>query len=280
MSTEKLFLLDGHALCYRSFFAIKGLATRQGQPTNAIFGFINTLRKILRDYKPKYFAICFDSKEKTHRAQKFTEYKIQRPKMPDDLISQMTIIKDIVRAYNLAIFESPGFEADDLIASLSQKVSHQHIDVVIVSDDKDLFQLASDRVKFLTTRQDNLLSYPDVKDQLGFEPEKIADFLALAGDKIDNIPGVHGIGEVTAINLIQRYGSLENILKNVDQISPAVEEKLKNHKNMAILSKELAILDVNAPIELNLDALKVGSPDNQRLFELFKEWSGLLFECG
>jgi DNA polymerase-1 len=131
----KLFLIDAHALCYRSFYAIKDLSTRKGQQTNAIYGFVNTLRKILREYQPQYMAVCFDSPGKTHRQEKFNAYKIQRPAMPRDMIDQMPIIKEMVAAYNLALFESPGFEADDIIATIAHAAKDKNIEVVIVSDD-------------------------------------------------------------------------------------------------------------------------------------------------
>ena len=145
----KLFLIDAHALCYRSFYAIKDLSTRKGQQTNAIYGFVNTLRKILRDHHPEYMAICFDSPGKTHRQEKFNAYKIQRPAISRDMIDQMPIIKEVVAAYNLALFESPGFEADDIIATIARVAKNKDIEVVIVSDDKDMYQLAGDRMSFL-----------------------------------------------------------------------------------------------------------------------------------
>ncbi len=273
MSAEKLFLIDGHALCYRSFFAIKGLSTSKGQPTNAIYGFLNTLKKILRDYKPQYMAVCFDSKEKTHRQKKFTEYKIQRPVMPDDLISQMNSIKEIVKAYSLTSFECPGFEADDIIASLVYGLKKENLEIVIVSEDKDLYQLANARVKFLSTRRETLWEYEALKEELGFSPDKIVDFIALAGDKVDNIPGVHGIGEVTARNLLKEYGSVADVFKNIDTLTPMkVREKLLAQRELAFLSRDLAQLETKVPLDFNLENLKVQSPNNNRLFELFKEY--------
>jgi len=157
MAAKQLFLIDGHALCYRSFFAIRELATSKGEPTNAVYGFVNTLRKILRDQKPDYLAVCFDSKEKTHRQEKFAQYKIQRPSMPEGLIAQLPIIKDVLKAYHVSVFEKAGYEADDLIATLVNKLPKNNLKITIVSDDKDMFQLSSADIKFYSARKDETL---------------------------------------------------------------------------------------------------------------------------
>jgi len=272
MSKDKLFLIDAHAICYRSFYAIKELKTSNGQSTNAVYGFISTLRKIIRDYKPEFLAVCFDSKEKTHRQKKFSEYKIHRPKMPDELISQMPIIKQVVTAYNLASFEFGGYEADDIIATLTNQVSAKNIDVVIVSEDKDMYQLVNSNVTFLSTKNNAFLDHDKVKQKLGFEPAQIIDYIGLAGDKVDNIPGVQGIGDVTAKKLINEFGSIEDIFNNIDDVKPAkVQEKLNAQKDAAVLSKELAILDLDVPIEYSLDDMKVIDPQKKELFQLFKD---------
>lgn len=267
----KLFLIDAHALCYRSFYAIKDLSTSKGQAVNAVFGFVNTLRKILRDYRPEYLAVCFDSPVKTRRQEKFNAYKIQRPVMPKDLIDQLPVIKDIVRAYHLAAFEYGGFEADDLIATITHKAAEEGMDVVIAAEDKDMYQLAGPNVSFLSARQDTLLRYEDLKDRLGFEPRHITDFIGLAGDKSDNIPGIKGIGDVTARHLIETYGALENILAHLEQLkSEKVREKLRDHKEEAVFSKELAVLETGVPIDFRLEDLEVKQPDQTRLLELFE----------
>ena len=270
--SAKLFLIDAHALCYSSFYAIKELTNSRGQATNAVYGFINTVRKILRDYQPDYMAVCFDSKVKTHRQAVYAEYKIQRPVMPTDLISQIPIIKDVVTAYNLVIFEVGGYEADDIIATLAKKASQENIEVVIVSEDKDMYQLAKKNIKFLSTRKDELLGTAEVKERLGFDPHKIIDFIALAGDNIDNIPGVKGIGEVTARNLIEEFGDLDNLLKNIEKIkSEKLREKIVQDKQSAIMSRDLAVLECDVPLEFDLKDLEVKSPNRAKLFEMFKE---------
>lgn len=271
MSKPKLFLVDGHALLYRSFFAIKTLKTSLGQPTNAVFGFINTLRKILRDYQPEYAAICFDSGKKTLRQEKFQDYKINRPKMPDDLISQISLVKKTVLTHKIPIFEMEGFEADDLIATIAEKFQDQ-VEVVVVSDDKDMLQLLNERIKIFSIRKDKVLGDAEVKDMFGIEPAHIVDYIALAGDKTDNIPGVLGIGDVTARQLINQFGTIENILEHVEEIPQAkVKEKLIQQKANAMFSKELALLDRNIPLKVELEHLKVLKPEASELYELFKE---------
>ena len=272
-------MIDAHALCYRSFYAIKDLSTSKGQQTNAIYGFVNTLRKILRDHHPEYMAVCFDSPGKTHRQEKFNAYKIQRPAMPRELVDQIPIIKEVVAAYNLALFESPGFEADDIIATIAhaclsgrQAAKEKDIEVVIVSDDKDMYQLAGERMSFFSARKDAIWEYQALKEHLGFEPHRITDFIALAGDNSDNIPGVKGIGKVTARQLINDFGSLDEIFRHLDRVKSAkVREKLEQNKEQALLSKELAVLEIEVPLDLQLEGLKVKEPQQNRLFEMFQE---------
>jgi len=270
MPAAQLFLIDAHALCYRSFFAIRELRNSSGQATNAVYGVVSTLRKILKDFEPQYMAVCFDTKAKTRRQEKFAEYKIQRPKMPDDLISQIPIIQDVVRAYRLPVFAVEGYEADDVIATLAKKVSWAGLEVVIVSDDKDMFQLVSDKIRIFSSRQDKILDAADVEKILGVPPQHVPDFIALAGDKIDNIPGVKGVGEVYAQKLIKQFGGLENILANIDAVpGKGLKEKIAADKTMAVLSKELAVLEADVPLKADLEALKVAPPDGTKLLEIF-----------
>lgn len=271
MATSTLYLIDGHALCYRSFYAIRELRNSQGVPTNAIYGFVNILRKILRDHQPDFIAVCFDSKEKTKRQEKYAEYKIQRPSMPDDLRRQIPLIIDVIKGFNIQIFAKPGFEADDIMATFARQAEKTDLDVVVVSDDKDLFQLASKQIKFFSIRQDKILNVEDVKAKLGFDPEFVSDFLALSGDKSDNIPGVSGIGDVTARNLVNQFGRLENIYKNLNKVEKdKVREKLANGKKEALLSKELTDLDFKVPVKFKASEFKVTQPDQNRLHDLFK----------
>ncbi len=272
MSETKLFLIDAHALLYRSYFAIKSLTTSYGQATNAVYGFLNTLKKILRDYQPDYVAVCFDAGKKTLRQERFKDYKIHRPAMPEDLISQIPLIKKVVTAYRLPIFEMEGFEADDLIATLTRHAQKDDLEVVIVSDDKDMVQLVSNRVRIYSSRKDTILDESQARELFGIDPRKIPDYIGLAGDQTDNIPGVLGIGEVTARNLINEFGTVEEIFSHLENIkSPKIKEKLLKQKENAIFSKELAVLDTQVPVRFDLTSLKVGEPDRAKLYQLFKE---------
>ncbi len=272
VSKAKLYIIDAHALCYRSFYAIRNLTTKDGQHTNAVYGFINTLRKILKENSPSHMAVCFDSSKKTYRQEKYSEYKIQRPSMPEELRSQIPLIKDVVKAYNLQIFECPGHEADDIIATLAKWPYKDDVEIVIVSEDKDLYQLVNEHVSMCSVRKDKILSHKDVRDILGFDPLKIADYIGLAGDQSDNIPGVMGIGEVTAKKLIAEFGSLEKMIQEVDSIqSKKVQEKIREHKDMAVLSKELATLESQVPLDFNMEDLLVKEADMERLLGLFKK---------
>ena len=271
MPDTQIFLIDAHALCYRSYFAIRNLANSKGQATNAVYGFLATLKKILRDHKPEYLAICFDAGKKTQRQEKFAKYKIHRRPMPDDLVSQIPLIKEVVAAYHWPVFEAEGFEADDIIATLAKKLSAK-AEVVIVSDDKDMLQLLSDRVKVFSIRRDQFLNPKELKQELGIDPSRIVDYIGLAGDQTDNIPGVVGIGEVTAKELINDYGTLENIFQHLSQIKQKkVQEKLSEQKDMAFFSKELALLDSKVPVDIDLKEMSVREPDEKRLLELFRD---------
>ncbi len=273
MSSHKLFLIDAHALCYSSFYAIRELTNSHGQPTNAVYGFVSTLRKILREYKPEFVAVCFDSHKKTLREEKFKAYKIQRKPMPDGLIPQIPIIKDVMAAYGLKIFELGGYEADDLIATIATKASGiKNLEIVIVSEDKDMFQLSEDHIKFYSTRKDLIFGAKEIEERFGFKPKRIIDYISLAGDSTDNIPGVNGIGEVTAKSLIKEYGDLDGILKNVDSIkSQKVKEKLINQRDQALLCRELALLETKVPVEVDLKDLKIQPADKKWLLKKFKK---------
>jgi DNA polymerase-1 len=271
MPSKTLYLIDGHALCYRSFYALQ-LTTSQGQPTNAVYGFIQTIRKLLREYKPEYLAVCFDSKAKTKRQELFADYKIQRPSMPEGLSSQIPVIKDMLKAYGLAICEKDGYEADDLIATFAKKFDAEGYEVVVVTDDKDMYQLMNQHIHIFSIRNDKIMSPKDVQDKWGFEANRIVDYLSLAGDQSDNIPGVKGIGEVTASKLIQEYGDLKTILKNVEHIkSPSVKAKLTEQKDMALLSHELATLDMDVPVEIETADIEVKEPNKTKLYEMFRD---------
>ncbi len=269
-----MYLIDATAFCYRAFFALRELSTSFGQPTNAIYGFINILNKILKEKKPDYLGACFDVSRDTFRQKKFAEYKINRPPMPEGLSSQIPLIKEIVSRYGIAIFEKEGFEADDIIATIAKKAAEQQgLSVTIVSSDKDMLQLVDEHTVVFSPYKDEGVTYDykRVLERFGVKPERIADIIALMGDEVDNIPGLPGIGEKTARELISSFGSLEQLLNNINKIK---EDKIKKIITQNIekvnLNKELAVLDKNVDIDFDLEKLKIGEPDFKELFRLFK----------
>ena len=272
MARCQVFLIDAQSLCYRAFYAVKGLSTSKGQPTNAVFGFCNILRKLLADLKPTHIAVCFDVGKKTHRQIKFADYKVQRQAMPDDLVSQMTIIRDVVAAYNLPMFELEGYEADDVMATLTKKFAGKNCEVVIVTEDKDMSQLVDNYTKVYSARQEKFLTADDVKEKFCVRPDQVVDYIALAGDASDNIPGVPGVGEVTACKLLAEFGSLDQIYANLEKVNgDKLKEKLRLGKESAFLSRELATLHADVPLTVDLEGLALREPNKSRLWEIFCE---------
>ena len=273
MGNQQLYLIDATAFCYRAFYALKGLSTSFGQPTNAIYGFMNMLSKILKEKKPEYLAVCFDVSRDTFRLKKFAQYKIQRPPMPDALSSQIPLIKEIVAAYGIIIFEKEGYEADDIIATLTKRAKEKGIPVTIISSDKDVLQLVDDDTIVFSPYKDEGVVYDDkkVSERFGVSPRQMVDIVALMGDDVDNIPGVPGIGEKTAVELIKTFGSLEKLLDDIDKIKQEkIKKAISDNLDKIKLSRELAVLDKEINLDFNLDKLSIGKPNFKELFRLFK----------
>lgn len=273
MKRDRLFLIDGNSFCYRAFYAIRNLSTSKGQPTNAIYGFVTMLNKIIKEESPQYLAIAFDLKGPTFRHRKFEEYKIHRKPMPDELEEQMPIIKEIIRAYNIPIYQMQGYEADDILATIAKKSEKKGYDVYIVTGDKDMLQLVDSYIKIYNVHKEGLI-YDEVKvkERYGVGPEKMVDLIALMGDSSDNIPGIPGIGEVTAMQLIEKFGSLDRLLSGVEKLeSENLRKRVSEFKEQAKLSKELATVETDVSIDVKEDELKLKEPDRERLYELFKE---------
>ena len=276
-------MIDATAFCYRAFYALSGLSTASGQPTNAVYGFLNILNKILKEQKPDYLVCCFDVSRDTFRLAKFAQYKMQRPPMPDGLSSQIPIIKEILGAYGISIFEKKGFEADDIIAELARKGAAKKLRVIIVSSDKDILQLVNSRVSVFNPYKDNGLLYDErkVEEVFGVGPELTADVIALMGDDADNIPGVPGIGEKTAVKLISEFGSLDKLLKNAANVNPEkIKDAILGNIERIKLNKELISLNEKVGVELNLKDIKFVEPDYKQLCSIFKrlEFKSLLKE--
>jgi DNA polymerase I len=269
---SRVYLIDGSSYIYRAFFAIAHLTNSKGFPTNAIYVFTNMLLKILREKGAEYAAIAFDAPGPTFRHEAFGEYKANRPSMPEDLRIQVPHIKEIVSALRLPVLEKEGYEADDLIATLARKLEREGMETVIVSGDKDLMQLVSSYVTMYDPMKDKTFQVPQVKERFGVPPDKVVEVMGLMGDTSDNIPGVPGIGPKTASQLIDEFGSIENLLKNVEKVkSGKVRSSLDRYAEQARLSRELATLDSEAPLDWGVEALKLGEPDRKKLQEIFKE---------
>ncbi len=277
-SKERLFLIDGYALAYRAYFAFikRPLINSKGQNTSAIFGFVNTLLRILKTESPDHIAVVLDSREPTFRHEKYKEYKATREKMPEDMVSQLDLLKDVVRAFNIPVVEMPGYEADDIMGTLAKIAEKENVETFLVTGDKDFMQLVSDRVRMYKPPKANeepeIIDSEGVKKKFGVGPEHVTDVLALMGDSSDNIPGVPGIGEKTAIPLIQRYGAVENLLKNVDKIDKkGIRTKLSENGKSALLSKELVTIDTNVPLKISFRELNVSDWDMEKLSALLTE---------
>lgn len=277
MAKPRLFLLDGAAVAYRSYFAfIKNpRTTTQGLNTSAVFGFLTTLLMILEKQTPDYFAVVFDSKEPTFRHKLYKEYKANREEMPEDLSKSFPYLMKMIKALNIPTLIKPGYEADDIIGTMVEKAKKEKIESVIVSGDKDFMQLIGPGVRMFKPKWPDDWSMADEKDvmeKFGVKPDQVIDVLALMGDASDNVPGVPGVGEKTATSLIQEYGSFENLFKNVDKIQkPKLKETLEKNRALADLSRELVTIDCQVPLKEKATDLVCGQPDMPEVRELFRE---------
>ena len=270
MPQDTIYLIDGTSICYRSFYAIS-LSNSKGLPTGAVYGFYQTLKRIISKYNPVYIGICFDVSRKTFRQEKFKEYKIQRPPTPDGLKQQIPVIKKLINLLGITLIEKEGFEADDIIATISRKAASENLPAIIVSSDKDMYQLLdNDRVKVYEPVNDELLDENSFKKEFGFAPQLIIDYLSLVGDSVDNVPGAKGIGKVGASKLIAQFGTVEEIFDNIDKVSPKMKDILLREKENIFLSKDLVTLrDCN--IDLSWQGLKIKERNARELYGLFKE---------
>ena len=272
----KLVLVDGNSILNRAFYGIMGskmLTTKDGTPTNAVYGFLAILFKIIDDIKPEFLVVAFDKKGPTKRHKMYDGYKANRKGMPDELACQMPIIKDVLRAMNIDIIEKEGYEGDDILGTLSVFGERQGLEVTILSGDRDTFQLATDKVTIRIPRtkmgktEEEDFNREKVKEVYGIEPKQLIEVKGLQGDTSDNIPGVPGIGEKTALKLIQEYSSIENLYSEIEKgqapdVKGKTRERIIENKDLAILSKELGTIDVNSPIEESLEEFKLEEWNN------------------
>lgn len=270
----KLVIFDGNSILYRAFFALPELTTSTNIPTNAIYGFLNVLLKYLDSEKPDYVAVAFDKKGRAVRKSEYEEYKANRRPMPDSLQVQIPYVREILNALNITILEHEGYEADDVIGTLVNRFKDQDLEIVIITGDRDTLQLLDKNVivKIVTTRFDktteDLYTVENIKEKYGVFAHQVVDYKALVGDASDNIPGVKGIGDKTAIKLLEEYQTLENIYQNLKNIKDSLREKLEAGKDMAFLSKRLATIICDLPIEVGLEELKTREWDKKKLYQL------------
>lgn len=279
MESEVFSVFDGNALAHRAYHALPPLTvSKTGEVVNAVYGFVSMLLKAAGELSPTYWAIAFDRKAPTFRHDMFREYKSQRPPTPEDLATQLERIRELVRAFNMPIFERDGYEADDIIGALAVRASQKNLLTIIVTGDADIMQLVSPQIKVLYPKPGRAFSdtvlYDEaaVVDKFGVSPKNIPDYKALVGDPSDNIPGVPGIGPKTAVGLIRKYGNLEGIYQHIDAITPPrIRETLDQHRQVAEQSKKLATINTDCLLEFDLEACRVTNYDYNKVSELFRE---------
>lgn len=278
---KRLILIDGNAIIHRSFHALPPLMTKKGELVNAVYGFSSTLLSVIDEFQPDYVIASFDLAGPTFRHKEYKEYKAHREKAPDELYAQIPIVKKVVQAFNIPIYEMQGFEADDVIGTIARQAEELGnppaggIETIIVTGDMDALQLVNDKTKVYTMRRglsDSVLyGKEEVVSRYGFSPDQLRDFKGLRGDPSDNIPGVKGIGEKTATMLLKTYGTLEKVYENLKDLKSAMKEKLAKDKANAILSKRLATIDRHVPISLNLSEAVLHEYDKNKIISLFGE---------
>ena len=273
---KKLIILDGHAIIHRAFHAIKPLHTSKGELVNAIFGFTSMLLNVLEIERPTYIAIAFDRKGKTFRHHADANYKATRSKTSSDLISQIGRIYEVARAFSIPVFSENGFEADDILGGICEKVKNEdELKTIVVSGDRDLLQLVDERTSVHDLsggyRKSVNFTPEKVVEKYGFAAKFIPDFKGLAGDASDNLKGVAGVGEKTATDLICRFGELENIFANLEEIKPTVRAKLERERDSAFHSKRMATIRYDAQIDWDLEKCKLEDFDREKILEFLDE---------
>ena len=277
MSKKRLILIDGNAIIHRAYHALPPLSTKQGELVNAVYGFTSTLLSVISQFKPDYVVASFDLAGPTFRHEKFDDYKANRVKADQELYDQIPRVKEVVETFNIPIYEKAGYEADDIIGTIAKQVEKEKlpIETIIVTGDMDTLQLVNDTTKVYTMKRglsDSILYDAEkVFERYGLEPSQLIDFKGLRGDPSDNIPGVKGIGEKTAVTLLQKYKTLSGVYENIAEIKGAVKDKLDRDKANALLSKDLATIRLNAPVTLELEKTKLHDFDREKIVKLFGE---------
>lgn len=267
-----LYLIDGSAYIYRAFFALPPLSNSKGFQTNAVYGFTTMLMKVLRDHRPDYVAVVFDEPGPTHRHEAFKEYKAQRPPMPQGMSAQIPYIHRVVEALSVPVIRQAGYEADDLIGTLARKGGGEGLDVVIVTSDKDMFQLLTPKTRIYDPVKDKWFSEADSLVRFGVEPARVVEIMGLMGDTSDNIPGVKGIGEKTAVKLITQFGTIDELLRRVEEVTPAkTKTLLLEQGDSARMSRQLATIQLDCPIEFIPSHFQAKAPQTSTIVSLLRE---------
>ena len=255
---KKLYLVDGSSYLFRAFHALPPLSNSQGQPTGAMLGVLNMIRRLRNHYQPEHLAVVFDAPGKTFRHADYAEYKANRPSMPEELAAQIKPLHELIRLQGIPLLINTGVEADDVIATLVKQAREQGWECLISSGDKDLAQLVDDGVLLEDTMQERTLDRAGVEAKFGITPERVGDYLALIGDSSDNIPGIPGCGPKTAVKWLQQYGDLDGVIAHADDIKGKIGERLREHLDQLRLSRKLVSLKDDVELELSLDELRPG----------------------
>jgi DNA polymerase-1 len=286
-SMQKLILIDGNAIMHRAYHAIPPFRTSKGELINAVYGFASMLLNILNNEKPDYIAVSFDTKAKTFRHEEYVEYKATRTKAPDEFYEQIPRIKELVKTFEIPIYEMDGFEADDVLGTLAfQADKHDNLMTYIVTGDRDMFQLITDKLNVLSPikgfQQSEIFTPAKVFEKYGLKPSQIADMKGLQGDHSDNIKGVNGIGPKTAKTLLEKFRNIENLYEHLDEVPENTRAKLLKDKESAFFSKRMATIILDVPMKLNLEDCKTHTYDQEKVTNYFQEleFKSLLSKLG
>jgi DNA polymerase-1 len=275
MQAKTLMVIDGSSLVHRAFYALPLLSNKGGVYTNGVYGFLTMLYKVLDEYKPDYICVAFDRKGKTFRHEAYESYKGTRDKTPNELSMQFPILKEILKNMGIKTIDLDMYEADDIAGTLAEKAEDKGLDVYLVTGDKDYLQLATDKVKIIMTKKGitEIEEYDRkrINEEYGIEPKQFVEVKALMGDKSDNIPGIDGIGEKTALKLVQQYGSIENVFNNINEIKGKLRERLSEGKNIAIVSRRLSEIMTQVPLDFEIEDLTFGKQNTKELKNIFEE---------
>jgi len=275
---KRFIIIDGNALIHRAFHALPPLTTKAGELVNAVYGFTSVLLRVLKELKPDYMAVTFDLAAPTFRHKEYKEYKAKRVKAPQELYDQIDKVKEVVRAFNIPIYEEEGYEADDVIGTIAHQL--RDVEVIIVTGDLDTLQLVNENIKIFTLKRGindtSVYDREEIEKRYDLKPIQMVDFKGLRGDPSDNIPGAPGIGEKTAIKLLKQFGDIENLYKGIEEnkllINEKMAEKLITFKEQVLFSKYLATIRNDVPIEVNIKLCSLKNYDYQKAVELFEKF--------